>query len=122
MTSKPTAPTASSAASETARCSVSRSTVCSAQRSFPTPPETSTSWEVGAKFDLFDGVTANISLFDIHKRNVMYSEIVGDETVAKTAGRVRSQGVEMDIAGALTSNSRPSRPAPRRSHRRGRST
>ena len=68
------------------------------------PPETSTAWEVGAKFDLFDGVTANISLFDIHKRNVMYSEIVGDETVAKTAGRVRSQGVEMDIAGALTSN------------------
>ena len=68
------------------------------------PPETSTSWEVGAKFDLFDGVTANIALFDIHKRNVMYSEIVGDETVAKTAGRVRSQGVEMDIAGALTSN------------------
>ena len=68
------------------------------------PPETSTAWEVGAKFDLFDGVTANISLFDIHKRNVMYSEIVGDETVAKTAGRVRSQGVEMDIAGTLTSN------------------
>lgn len=68
------------------------------------PPEKSTAWEVGAKFDLFDGVTANISLFDIHKRNVMYSEIVGDETVAKTAGRVRSQGVEMDIAGALTSN------------------
>lgn len=58
----------------------------------------------GLKFDLLDGVTANISLFDIHKRNVMYSEIVGDETVAKTAGRVRSQGVEMDIAGALTSN------------------
>ena len=68
------------------------------------PPETSTAWEVGAKFDLFDGITANLSLFDIHKRNVMYSEIVGDETVAKTAGRVRSQGVEMDIAGALTSN------------------
>jgi Outer membrane receptor for ferric coprogen and ferric-rhodotorulic acid len=68
------------------------------------PPETSTSYEVGAKFDLFDGVTANISLFDIHKRNVLYSEIVGDETVAKTAGRVRSQGVEMDLAGSLTSN------------------
>lgn len=68
------------------------------------PPETSTAWEVGAKFDLFDGITANLSLFDIHKRNVMYSEIVGDETVAKTAGRVRSQGVEMDIVGALTSN------------------
>jgi len=68
------------------------------------PPETSTSYEVGAKFDLFDGVTANITMFDIHKRNVLYSEIVGDETVAKTAGRVRSQGVEMDLAGSLTPN------------------
>ncbi|WP_312480209.1 TonB-dependent siderophore receptor [Kosakonia cowanii] len=68
------------------------------------PPETSTSYEVGAKFDLFDGVTANITAFDIHKRNVLYNEIVGDETVAKTAGRVRSQGVEMDVAGALTPN------------------
>jgi len=68
------------------------------------PPETSTSYEVGAKFDLFDGVTANITAFDIHKRNVLYNEIIGDETVAKTAGRVRSQGVEMDVAGALTPN------------------
>ncbi|NUL37714.1 TonB-dependent siderophore receptor [Kosakonia sacchari] len=68
------------------------------------PPETSTSYEVGAKFDLFDGVTANITAFDIHKRNVLYNEIVGDDTVAKTAGRVRSQGVEMDLAGALTPN------------------
>lgn len=68
------------------------------------PPETSTSYEVGAKFDLFDGVTANITAFDIHKRNVLYNEIIGDETVAKTAGRVRSQGVEMDLAGALTPN------------------
>ncbi|SCB88121.1 iron complex outermembrane recepter protein [Kosakonia oryzendophytica] len=68
------------------------------------PPETSTSYEVGAKFDLFDGVTANITAFDIHKRNVLYSEIVGNETVAKTAGRVRSQGVEMDLAGSLTPN------------------
>ncbi|MEO3740477.1 TonB-dependent siderophore receptor [Kosakonia sp. WA-90] len=68
------------------------------------PPETSTSYEVGAKFDLFNGVTANITAFDIHKRNVLYSEIVGNETVAKTAGRVRSQGVEMDLAGSLTPN------------------
>ncbi|MGY5958633.1 TonB-dependent siderophore receptor [Kosakonia sp. BK9b] len=68
------------------------------------PPETSTSYEVGAKFDLFNGVTANITAFDIHKRNVLYSEIVGNETVAKTAGRVRSQGIEMDLAGSLTPN------------------
>lgn len=68
------------------------------------PPETSNVYEVGAKFDLFDGVTANIALFDIHKRNVLYNESVGGETIAKTAGRVRSQGVEVDLAGSLTEN------------------
>ncbi|GBE72491.1 TPA: TonB-dependent siderophore receptor [Enterobacter roggenkampii] len=68
------------------------------------PPETSNAYEVGAKFDLFDGVTANIALFDIHKRNVLYNESVGGETIAKTAGRVRSQGVEVDLAGSLTEN------------------
>ncbi|CAM6397801.1 TonB-dependent siderophore receptor [Enterobacter cloacae] len=68
------------------------------------PPETSNAYEVGAKFDLFDGITANIALFDIHKRNVLYNESVGGETIAKTAGRVRSQGVEVDFAGSLTEN------------------
>jgi iron complex outermembrane receptor protein len=68
------------------------------------PPETSNAYEVGAKFDLFNGITANIALFDIHKRNVLYTESVGDETIAKTAGRVRSQGVEVDLAGSLTEN------------------
>lgn len=68
------------------------------------PPETSNAYEVGAKFDLFDGITANVALFDIHKRNVLYNESVGGETIAKTAGRVRSQGVEVDLAGSLTEN------------------
>ncbi|KPU03877.1 TonB-dependent receptor [Enterobacter cloacae subsp. cloacae] len=68
------------------------------------PPETSNAYEVGAKFDLFDGITANIALFDIHKRNVLYNESVGGETIAKTAGRIRSQGVEVDLAGSLTEN------------------
>ncbi|MEP9007186.1 TonB-dependent siderophore receptor [Enterobacter bugandensis] len=68
------------------------------------PPETSNAYEVGAKFDLFDGITANIALFDIHKRNVLYTESIGGETIAKTAGRVRSQGVEVDLAGSLTEN------------------
>ncbi|SAF89137.1 TonB-dependent siderophore receptor [Enterobacter kobei] len=68
------------------------------------PPETSNAYEVGAKFDLFDGVTANIALFDIHKRNVLYTESIGGETIAKTVGRVRSQGVEVDLAGSLTEN------------------
>ncbi|SQC35550.1 Ferric hydroxamate uptake [Kluyvera cryocrescens] len=68
------------------------------------PPEESTAYEVGAKFDLFNGVTSNITFFDIHKRNVLYTETIGDETYAKTAGKVRSQGVEVDVAGSLTDN------------------
>ncbi|KJQ34347.1 TonB-dependent siderophore receptor [Enterobacter bugandensis] len=68
------------------------------------PPETSNAYEVGAKFDLFDGITTNIALFDIHKRNVLYTDSIGGETIAKTAGRVRSQGVEVDLAGSLTEN------------------
>ncbi|CZX50658.1 TonB-dependent siderophore receptor [Enterobacter ludwigii] len=68
------------------------------------PPETSNAYEVGAKFDLFNGITTNIALFDIHKRNVLYTESVAGENIAKTAGRVRSQGVEVDLAGSLTEN------------------
>jgi len=69
------------------------------------PPETSNAYDIGARFDLFDGLTANISLFDIHKRTVLYNDMINGETMAKTAGRVRSQGVEVDVAGALTANS-----------------
>ncbi|BBQ83639.1 TPA: TonB-dependent siderophore receptor [Kluyvera ascorbata] len=68
------------------------------------PPEEATSYEVGAKFDLFDGVTSNVTFFDIHKRNVLYTETIGDETYAKTAGKVRSRGIEVDVAGSLTDN------------------
>ncbi|VTM45526.1 TonB-dependent siderophore receptor [Klebsiella quasipneumoniae] len=56
------------------------------------PPEESTAYEVGAKFDLLEGITANIALFDIHKRNVLYTESIGDETVAKTAARCVPRG------------------------------
>src|SRR5476651_1150663 len=40
------------------------------------PPETSTAYEVGAKSELFAGITANLALFDIDKRNVLYNEII----------------------------------------------
>lgn len=66
------------------------------------PPELGKSYEIGAKLDLPNRITANIALFDIHKRNVMVSEDVAGETVTRTAGKVRSQGVELDMAGKLT--------------------
>ncbi|HII2979781.1 TPA: TonB-dependent siderophore receptor [Yersinia enterocolitica] len=68
------------------------------------PPEQGQSWEVGSKVELVNGVTGTLALFDIAKRNVMVNELVNGETITRTAGRVRSQGVELDIAGQLTDN------------------
>lgn len=65
-------------------------------------PEEGISYEVGAKFDLFTGLNANIALFNARKRNVAYSEDVGGVSTVKAAGLVRSRGVEVDIAGSLT--------------------
>ncbi len=66
------------------------------------PPELGKAWEVGAKIDLPGRVTGTLALYDIHKRNVMVSELVDGESVTRTADKVRSQGVELDLAGSLT--------------------
>ncbi|CAI1827473.1 Ferric hydroxamate uptake [Serratia quinivorans] len=66
------------------------------------PPEQGKAWEVGSKVELPNGVTGTLAWFDITKRNVMVSELVNGETVTRTAGRVRSQGVELDVAGNIT--------------------
>ncbi|QTF09411.1 TonB-dependent siderophore receptor [Brenneria izadpanahii] len=67
------------------------------------PPEIGKSYEIGAKLDLPNRITANVALFDIQKRNVMVSELDGNgDTVTRTAGKVRSQGIELDMAGKLT--------------------
>ena len=66
------------------------------------PPEKGVSYELGAKFELANGILLNAALYDSEKKNVAYSELVGDETVVKTAGKVRARGFEMDLAGQLT--------------------
>lgn len=63
-------------------------------------PEKGLGYEVGAKFDLFAGLTANVALYTSDKENVAYT----DGTVVKTLGMVRARGVEVDIAGSLTDN------------------
>ncbi|MFL4557865.1 TonB-dependent siderophore receptor [Yersinia kristensenii] len=68
------------------------------------PPEQGQSWEIGSKVELVNGVTGTLALFDIAKRNVMVNELVNGETITRTAGRVRSQGAEFDVAGQLTDN------------------
>ncbi|TWF59046.1 TonB-dependent siderophore receptor [Neorhizobium alkalisoli] len=68
------------------------------------PPEKGVSYEIGTKFELFDGITATAALFHIDKENVLYNEFIDGVTYARTAGHVRSQGFELDLAGALTEN------------------
>lgn len=63
------------------------------------PPEEGDAYEVGAKVELARGLTATAALFDLRKRNVLYSEVVNGLTVNRTAGAVRSRGFELDVAG-----------------------
>lgn len=67
-------------------------------------PEEGKSWEIGAKLDLPDSVSATVALFDITKRNVLVSNFdtsTGD-TVYSAAGEVKSRGLEVDVSGQLS--------------------
>ncbi|WP_249340744.1 TonB-dependent siderophore receptor [Sphingomonas sp. 2SG] len=68
------------------------------------PPERGRSYEVGAKLDLPDGITATLALYDIDKRNVLVRQFDAKTAlnVYRTAGRAASRGVELDLAGQVT--------------------
>lgn len=68
------------------------------------PPEEGVSYEIGSKFEMMDGLTANVALYTSDKKNVAYNEAdpLTGLTVVKTAGLVRARGVEVDIAGEIT--------------------
>lgn len=65
------------------------------------PPEQGEAFEVGMKTELFGGITATAALYDIAKSNVLFSETVGGVTTSRVAGRVRSRGFELDVAGQI---------------------
>lgn len=65
-------------------------------------PEEGISYEIGSKADITDWLSGTLAVFYAEKKNVAYSETVGGETVYRTAGLVRSRGVELDLAGQLT--------------------
>ncbi|QND45404.1 TonB-dependent siderophore receptor (plasmid) [Rhizobium lusitanum] len=65
-------------------------------------PEEGISYEIGSKFEIAEGLTANVALYTSDKKNVAYSEVIDGETYVKTAGLVRARGVEVDIAGEIT--------------------
>lgn len=67
-------------------------------------PERGRSFEVGAKLDVPDRISATLALYDIDKRNVLVSQFnpATALTEYRTAGRARSRGVELDVSGRLT--------------------
>lgn len=67
-------------------------------------PERGRSFEVGAKLDIPDRVSATLALYDIDKRNVLVSQFNPATTLTdyRTAGRAISRGVELDVSGHLT--------------------
>lgn len=64
-------------------------------------PETSRSYEVGAKFSLLDGaLDATVALFNLDKRNVLAADLA-NPGFSLPIGRARSRGIEIDVAGRL---------------------
>ncbi|MBC3345352.1 TonB-dependent siderophore receptor [Pseudomonas sp. SWRI196] len=60
-------------------------------------PEEGRSYEIGAKYDPLPGLNINLALFDIVKKNVVTTV----DEVSEAAGKVASQGLELDITGRL---------------------
>jgi iron complex outermembrane receptor protein len=67
-------------------------------------PEEGTQWETGVKFDINKRLSGTIALYDIDKKNVLVSQLntVTGDTEARTAGKVRSRGIEVDLTGKIT--------------------
>ncbi|PDT78850.1 TonB-dependent siderophore receptor [Bradyrhizobium sp. C9] len=69
-------------------------------------PEEGTQWETGAKFDFNKRISGTLALYDIDKKNVLVSQLNSSTGIVeyRTAGKVRSRGVEFDVTGRLTDN------------------
>ena len=67
-------------------------------------PEEGVQWETGVKFDINKRLSGTVALYDIDKKNVLVSQLNSATglTEFRTAGKVRSRGVEIDVTGKLT--------------------
>ncbi|WP_233287226.1 TonB-dependent siderophore receptor [Bradyrhizobium oropedii] len=67
-------------------------------------PEEGTQWETGVKFDFNKRISGTLALYDIDKKNVLVSQLNSSTGIVeyRTAGKVRSRGVELDVTGRLT--------------------
>ncbi|MFM0276829.1 TonB-dependent siderophore receptor [Paraburkholderia sediminicola] len=66
-------------------------------------PEEATSWELGAKVAMPNGLSGTLAIFNIDKKNVLVQQY-NDTTKQvdwRTAGKARSRGVELDVAGQI---------------------
>jgi iron complex outermembrane receptor protein len=68
-------------------------------------PETTRSYEAGAKFSPFDGLDGTIALFDIKKNNVLTAD-PNNAGFSLALGRARSRGLEFDLTGELPADMR----------------
>ncbi|KMW47397.1 TonB-dependent siderophore receptor [Ralstonia insidiosa] len=67
-------------------------------------PERGRGYEVGAKLETADGkFGGTLALYSIDKTNVLTGD-PRDPTFQRTAGAVRSRGVELDVSGQVTAN------------------
>ncbi|MGY3491407.1 iron complex outermembrane receptor protein [Bradyrhizobium sp. USDA 4502] len=69
-------------------------------------PEEGTQWETGVKFDFNKQISGTLALYDIDKKNVLVSQLNATTGIVeyRTAGKVRSRGVELDVTGRLSDN------------------
>ena len=67
-------------------------------------PEEGVQWETGVKFDINKRLSGTMALYDIDKKNVLVSQLntATGLNEFRTAGKVRSRGVEIDVTGRLT--------------------
>jgi iron complex outermembrane recepter protein len=67
-------------------------------------PEEGTQYEAGVKFDLNKRLSGTMALYDIDKKNVLVSQLntATGLNEFRTAGKVRSRGLEIDVTGKLT--------------------
>jgi iron complex outermembrane recepter protein len=69
-------------------------------------PEQGVSWETGAKFDINKRLSGTVAFYDIDKKNVLVSQLNSATGIVefRTAGKVRSRGIEIDVTGRLSDN------------------
>ncbi len=69
-------------------------------------PEEGIQWETGFRFDINKRISGTLAFYDIDKKNVLVSQLNASTGITefRTAGKVRSRGVELDVTGRLTDN------------------